>query len=158
MWVSLGVGISSSLIATAIYLWIAERRLIPALIVAATGLAGFLITWFFSKKKASSDNPRPDIATSVQVNPQFNPQFNPTIQIGVNSSAEDERRERRRNEETVLAFMRTEKKSLVETVASGTGLTKKQAADALESLYFQRFLFRSPIQASGDFIYWLSDL
>ena len=122
------------------------------------GFALLLAAFAFFRKPDSP--PRAGVDTSIQVNPQINPQFNlnPTIQIGISSSAENERQERRKHEELVLAFMRKEKKSLVETVASGTGLTMKQAADALESLYFQRCLFRSQIEAPGNFIYWLSDL
>jgi hypothetical protein len=89
MWVNLGVGISSSLIAAAIVYWVTERRLIPALVLGGAGLAGFAITWLLSRSQSASLARASSVSleNKQEFNPHFNPQFNPQFTVSVGNSS-----------------------------------------------------------------------
>jgi len=80
------MGVSSSLIASAIYYWITEHQLIPALLIAGAGVAGFLITHFLTKKKPEAPPPPPPPPRSVDqdVKQEVSPKItvNPTFNVG----------------------------------------------------------------------------
>ena len=137
------------------------------LICLAIGGLLLILGLLWPKKKKPPPPPSQTIIQTQEFNPQFNAQFNPTIQIGVTDarSALSEQ-EKLGRENAILDFMRQQRERqpdhtltyLVEGIASATNLTMRQAAEALESLYLKKLLFRSTIEAPGDFVYWFSDL
>jgi xanthosine utilization system XapX-like protein len=80
------MGVSSSLIAGAIYYWITERHPIPALVIAGLGVVGILITYLFTKKPTPAV-PSPSVHQDVkqEVSPQVN--INPQFNIGAPAAA-----------------------------------------------------------------------
>ncbi len=88
MWASLGIGVSGSLIAAAICYWITERHLIPALVIGGAGIAGFILTWLFTKKPPPSIAPVPitqDNQQQFSPHTEIRPEFH--ISVGNNSPA-----------------------------------------------------------------------
>jgi hypothetical protein len=84
MWASLGIGVSGSLIAAAIYYWITEHRLIPALVIGGAWIAGFILTWLFNKKPAPTTVP-PSITQNNRQ--EFNPQINVSVGNSTSTAA-----------------------------------------------------------------------
>jgi hypothetical protein len=175
MWVSLGVGISGSLIAAAIYLWITEQRLIPALIIGGAGVAGFLITWLFSRKRHESAFAPSSVNQDVrqeanpqinsQISSQFNPVFSPqnTVIVGIpDHHAEANKRESEARDSILIEHMKTTHPTvpyLIDELSKGLGIAMPDVRDALERLSAKQAVVPIKLdQAIGGFAYRLDEL
>jgi hypothetical protein len=74
---TLGMGTSSSLVATAIVYWIVEQKTIHALVIGGTGIVVFVLTLLFAKKPASPPAPSVNQEVKQEANPQMKQEVNP---------------------------------------------------------------------------------
>ena len=108
------------------------------------GITLFLLAWaginaaFSSRREQEKDlppSPPPPVPQnySQSIKQEFNPQFNPSIQIGFDTKATDQERQ----ENLIYDFMRQNHSQTAYNLAeivNGTGLTERQAWDALQRL------------------------
>jgi hypothetical protein len=136
----------------------------PSFGVICLGAGFILMVVAYLLRKKPSATPQQTITQTQEVNPHFHQEFNPTIQIGFPAAEPAiSEQEKLRRENLVLDFMNQQRQRqpdrtltyLVEGVASGAHLNMQQAREALESLYLRNLLYRSTIEAEGDFVYWL---
>lgn len=75
------MGVSSSLIAAAIVYWVTEHKLLPTLIIGGAGIAGAVLSWFFTRKAVASapvsyapinQDVKLEVSPHVSISPQFN--------------------------------------------------------------------------------------
>lgn len=86
---TLGMGVSSSLIAAAIAYWITDHHLITALVMGAAGIVGFVGTLLLSRKPQSPSPVSVNQDNKQEFNPQvnINPQFNLSLGNATASAA-----------------------------------------------------------------------
>lgn len=116
------------------------------------------------RKKDAVETPPPPVQQTVSQN--FNPQFNPqqNFYIGVPDTKGPTGQEQIRQEQLILEFLHRPRQlrpamtHLVGDIASAVNMTMLETAEALERLYIKKLVFRSKIEAPGDFVYWPSDL
>ena len=83
------MGVSSSLIAAAIVYWITDHKWLPALVIGAAGIIGFLVTHLFARRPAAAPSVNQDV--KQEANPQINVNPQQNVYIGTrNDEAEQE--------------------------------------------------------------------
>jgi len=153
------MGVSSSLIAAAIVYGITNHKWLPAFVIAAAGIIGFLITHLFARRPAAAPSVHQDI--KQEANPQINVSPQQNVYIGTrDDEAERERKERDRHDRIVFEHIKQQHEHrpamthLVAGVASAVSLTFHEADQSLKRLFAKDMLYRSTIDAPGDFVYW----
>lgn len=158
------VGIGASLIATGIGWYFKGPN--AGLVIGGVGVAICLIAYFFGRRPdAHSVTPTQQIRS--EINPQFTPQFSPTFSpqqnvfIGTHDGeAERERKERDRHDQMIFEHIKQQHEHrpnmthLVADVASAVSLTFYETDQSLKRLFTKGMLYRSGIDAPGDFVYW----
>lgn len=161
MWASLGIGVSGSLIAAAIYLWVTEGKLVPALVIAGVGIAGFIATWLFKKKNASA----PPASVSQSSTQQFNPhvEVNPVFNFGVPPPEAEPKRDSDKHEAAVIEYFKSrENQNIgydVKELSDAVGISMPDLRDILETLEIRKTIFSlEQLDAFGGKSYFLDYL
>jgi hypothetical protein len=161
-WWTLGMGISGSLVATAIAFWIVESDHIHALVIGGTGVVVFILTPLFTKKPSSTPpSVHQENRQEVNVNPQQH------VYIGFPEQDHSEEKNLR-HEQLIVDILKPYREpnrsipqfrdSIVEAAKKvDPTITEVQVVSALERLRIKELVIRRPIEeADGGFMYWLS--
>jgi hypothetical protein len=137
-------------------------------VIAGTLYIAAIVLGFIhlKRERGSKPAPPPPPVTVHQENKQtFNPQFNPTINVGTSDTrAMTIEQERAQQEELVLDYLRRQHElrpsmtHLLGSIASGVGMPPAETDQTLQRLYAKGLVFRSTINAPGDFIWWYRNL
>jgi hypothetical protein len=165
---TLGMGTSSSLVATAIVYWIVERNLINALIIGGTGIAVFIITIIFAKKPSAAVPPTPLIKDSGNATATGgaggHASIGPiTVNVGGSSDESvNQKAEQLSNESVIIAFLKKSPAHIgydYEEIAEATNLPKRDVRDALQRLQSQRRVrAEGMLEAKDGYSYFLDDV
>ena len=140
---TLGMGVSSSLIAAAIVYWITDHNLVRAFMIGGAGVAGFLLTYLLTKRAAPpmpsvSVNQKNEPETHIENKPVF--ENKPTIIVSTGAVAVPAPESERAYDE-VLAFLERKMQRgraveyFVEHIASETHLPEQRVFNALQRLF-----------------------
>jgi hypothetical protein len=150
---SLGI----NLIATAIAWYLGGPNV--GVLCFALGLLLLLISYFWPKKSESTIPP-PSPPPPIDVRQENKQIVNQQFHFGHDDRSVTERTANKQHDKLALQYIREKKNqepskvNFVADVASGIGLTFHETDRSLKRLYDEGFLYRSSIDADGDFVYW----
>ncbi len=161
---TLGMGVSTSLVASAIVYWITVRNLVPSLVIGGTGVIVFLVTLLFTKKPTHSTPPTyVTQENKLEANPQITLAPQQNVYIGASNqeqlSAEHERIKR---ENLFIEHMKLKHPTipyLLDELAEDLDLGLPKTRDIMKSLASRGVVNPQSLdQAIGGTGYFLDEL